>query len=477
MKVSSFVRVGHELVPAEVELSLSPGLPQFQFSGLPDTALKESSLRIRAALREQGFDLPQAQTILVHVKPTFIKKTSRGLDLAIAAALLWETGQLALPDNDAPLVYGELTLKGEVVQPDDLEEAPILEDAKSLVITGKDPRPLPFATTQIATLQELIRDSDFVSASQAPLLERPRAKIAALSESAAEIAAVVAAGEHSLLLAGPPGSGKSTLVDAIPTWISQPDETEFAEARKIWRAHRKDLNWRPVLKPHHSITPLAMIGGGASLWPGEITRAHAGVLVMDELLEFHPEIQESLREPVEVGSISLVRAGSSRIYPARVLLLATTNLCACGNFVPRKNSAMCRCPKPVRRKILTRLTGPFVDRFAVIALTDSWDKEKEIAVSEVEEKVNLAIATRAARGQRVPNARLLPDVIEETLEPFVRNHILRSAARSRRRKTAVLRVARTVADLRGSQSIGVEDLEKAGGLCVETHRLLEEWRE
>ncbi|RYZ76172.1 MAG: competence protein ComM, partial [Proteobacteria bacterium] len=338
MKVSSFVRVGHELVAAEVELSLSQGLPSFHFTGLPDAALKESALRIRSALREQGFDLPQSQSILVHVKPTYIKKTSRGLDLAIAAALLWETGQLALPpDGESPVLYGELTLKGEVVQPDDTEEA-LLEEGAAIV-TGKDSRPLPFASRQIEKLSDLLREPEVVPEAQVQYGLRPTTKITNLSRSAAEIAAVVAAGEHSLLLAGPAGSGKSTLVDSIPTFINDPDELEFTEARKIWRASRRNLNWRPILRPHHSITPLAMIGGGASLWPGEITRAHAGVLIMDELLEFHPEIQESLREPVESGSISLVRAGASRTYPARVLLLATTNLCACGNFVPRKSVA------------------------------------------------------------------------------------------------------------------------------------------
>jgi magnesium chelatase family protein len=475
MKVSSFVRVGHELVSAEVELTLSAGLPNFHFTGLPDVALKESALRIRAAIREQGFEVPQAHAILVHVKPTYVKKTSRGLDLAIAAALLWETGQLALPEGKTPILYGELTLKGEVVQPDDMEEA-LFPDGETL-LTGKGPIGLPFDSYQIETLADLMLPLTLEKASQTQPCDRPEVRVPSLSESAAELAAVVAAGEHTLLVAGPAGSGKSTLVENIPALISDPDEVEFAEARKIWRASRKTLSWRPVLRPHHSITPLAMIGGGASLWPGEITRAHAGVLIMDELLEFHPQIQEALREPVESGSISLVRAGASRTYPARVLLLATTNLCACGNFVPKKGSATCRCSKQVRTKILTKLTGPFVDRFAVIALTDGWGKEKEVEVSEVRARIQRASETRLARNQKVPNARLLSEVIEESLDPFLRNHVLAHAARSRRRKAALLRVARTAADLRGAEKIELDDFDVAQRLCVETHRLLEQWRE
>lgn len=476
MKISSYVRVGHELLKAEVELSLSPGLPQFQFTGFPDVALKESALRIRAAIREQGFEIPQAQSILVHVKPTFLKKTSRGLDLAIAAALLYETGQLALPDEGVvPVMYGELTLKGDVVQPDDTEEIHLDE---GVLTTGASSSPLPFATMQIEKLVDLVRGPVWVEPSERLAYERPCARVASLSESAAELAAVVAAGEHSLLVAGPPGSGKSTLVENVPAWIADPDEADFAEARKIWRAGKKSLAWRPVLRPHHSITPLAMIGGGASLWPGEITRAHSGVLIMDELLEFHSDIQEALREPVEAGSISLVRAGASRTYPARVLLLATTNLCPCGNFVPRKkNIGRCRCPKPVRQKILNRLTGPFVDRFALIALTDTWDEEGSVPVGVVAEQVAVAAAMRASRGQSVPNARLMPEVIEDSLEPFARDVLLKRVVRSRRRRAAVLRVARTVADLRGSERVEPDDLETATRLCVDTHRLLEDWRD
>ena len=475
MKVSSFVRIGHELVPAEVELSLTPGLPQFIFIGLPDAAQRESALRVRAAIREQGFELPQAQAILVHIKPTFLKKTSRGLDLAIAAALLWETGQLALPDGDdvLPCLYGELTLKGEVVQPDDLIEAP---EHNVMITTGLSRSPLSFATLQIKNLAELMTNGTLVAPIENFVFQRPRLTVRELPAPAAELAKVTAAGEHSLLLAGPSGSGKSTLADQLASWIEAPTLEQIKEVRHFWSTKSEKLVWRPVLKPHHSITPLAMIGGGSSLWPGEITRAHNGVLIMDELLEFHPEIQESLREPVQSGLISLVRAGASRTYPARVLLVATTNLCACGNFVPRKKSIMsCRCAKAVRRRILTRLTGPFVDRFALLALTDDWEKSTFVPVTEITESVERAIEFRKSRGQIVPNSRLAPELLEESLSDFDRTHILKSAARSRRRKSALLQVARTLADLRLSKQINSEDLERARALTVETHRTLEDW--
>ncbi len=362
MKVTSFVRVDHKLVAAEIEVSLVPGLPQFSFIGLPDAALRESALRIRAAIREQGFELPQAHQILVHIKPTFERKTSRGLDLAIAAALLYEMNQLVRPDL-TPVLYGELSLKGEVVQPDDAVDA----ELEGVMITGVSEHPLPFVSRQISRLQQLLEESTPKAASSEFDLVRPALKITTLPRDAAEIAKVVAAGEHSVLLAGPAGSGKSTLAESIASLIEAPTIEQIKEVRPYWSARNERLAWRPVLRPHHSITPLAMVGGGAALWPGEITRAHNGVLIMDELLEFHSEIQESLREPVENGVISIVRAGNSRTFPARVLLIATTNLCKCGNFVPRKIRRPCRCPRGVRQRIFTRLTGPFVDRFAVVA--------------------------------------------------------------------------------------------------------------
>lgn len=472
MKVESLVRVGHALIKAEVELSLVPGLPNISIIGLPDQAIKESVLRIRSAIRAQGFELPHAQQILVHIKPTFQRKTSRGLDLAIAAALLWEMGQLSLPD-ETPVLYGELTLKGEVVQPDDLGEAPAIARP---IITGKAPTKLQFVTRQIASLAELIENIELTKPADGIDFTRPTPTVKTLPRRAADFAKVSAAGEHSLLLVGPAGSGKSTLAENLPAWIEEPTFDTIKDVRPYWSKKEEALTWRPVLRPHHSITPLAMIGGGSSLWPGEITRAHGGVLFMDELLEFHPDIQEALREPVESGCISLVRAGTSRTYPARVLLVATSNLCACGNFVPRRElSVKCRCVKAVRQKILTRLTGPFVDRFAVIALTDEWNVDDSVPIEEIAQDIARAIAYRKARGQIVPNSMLTPEVIEDSLGDFEHTIIDRISARSRRRRAALLRVARTLADLRESAAISHEDLEQARILTVQTHRTLEEW--
>lgn len=479
MLVHSYIRVGQELVPVEVELNLIPGLPQISFLGLPDAALRESAIRIRSALREQNFTLPQSQQILVHLRPSHLKKTSRGLDLAVAAALLWETGQVPYPtDTGLPCLYGELTLKGEVLRPDDMDE--IHPPPQEPIWTGKgEEASLPFAVRRIQELKDLATGSVLLAPAQERTWRRPAVGARRFPKAAAEVAGIVAAGEHSALFAGPPGSGKSTLAEAIPSWIAEPEPDAFQIARRLNRQVGRDISWRPVLKPHHSITPLAMIGGGSALWAGEIARAHGGVLIMDELLEFNSEIQESLREPVEQGLITIVRAGGSRTFPARLLLLATTNLCACGRFVPKRQGVACRCSRKVRQRTLGRLKGPFADRFAIMSLTDEWSETADDSIPSgmIAARVQKAIAQRMQRGQNKPNAFACEDAIEATLTDWQRKTQIMGLRLSRRRKAALLRVARTIADLDGSEVIGNRHLERAVHHTQHAHRLLEEWQD
>lgn len=484
MKVRSFIRQGSELVPVEVEINLLPGLPQISFLGLPDAALKESSLRIRSALREQGFHLPQAQQIVVHLKPTHLRKSSRGLDLAVAAAILWETEQLEIPEwlRENPYFYGELSLKGEVVVPDDLPDVELKED--NVIVTGalETDFPMRFRRLVLRELKELFAPEIREARTEPPKFHRPVLEVDDFPELAARLITVVAAGEHATLIAGAPGSGKSTVADAISSFLDEPDIVTFQTSQRVARAFGRQLTWRPLVRPHHSITPTAMIGGGINPWPGEISRAHGGVLVMDELLEFHPDIQEALREPIETGIISIARGGHVRNFPARFLLLATTNLCPCGEFTPTKNQGRCRCSRTVRARALQRLTGPFVDRFAIFTLTDDWStKDKpgtRVHRDQIRDEVNRAIFFRQTkRAQNEPNSRLTEAALEKWLGDFQMRFGLPEVLRSRRRRVAILRVARTLADLRESEKISNHDLDEAAALCVRTHSLLQSWRD
>jgi magnesium chelatase family protein len=223
-----------------------------------------------------------------------------------------------------------------------------------------------------------------------------------------------------------------------------------------------------------------MIGGGSRLWSGEIARAHTGVLMLDELLEFAPRIQDFLREPVETGEIQISRAGKNRTIPAEFILIATTNLCPCGRFVPKKADDTCRCSRLARRRVLSRLSGPFADRFAIIAYTDQWNEgKKQTSVQAIIENVQSATEFRVQkRRQAEPNSRIGTTELRESLTAFQRQQILAPlVGQSLRREQAVLRVARTFADLRSSIGIGNEDLNKALQLCFHSHQLLDQWRE
>jgi magnesium chelatase family protein len=482
MRVVSYMRQGLELVPVQVELTLAPGLPQILFLGLPDMAVRESALRIRSALRKQGFRLPPAQQVLVHLRPNHLRKTSKGLDLAVAAALLWETEQippLPPPNSLPPVLYGELTLNGEVEAPDDAAEL----ESDQVVITGVLREPLGVSTRSVPNLAALKTAANLLEVPAASLVElaRPSPKVSSFSQPAADVATVVAAGEHAALFAGPAGSGKSTLADSVPAWLDAPHGEDLRWAKIFARSAKSLKVWRPIVRPHHSITPLAMIGGGAGgrVFAGDISRANTGVLILDELLEFHSEIQEAMREPIETGTIAISRFGISREFAARFLLLSTTNLCHCGKFVPRTDTA-CTCSKRNRQKILSRLSGPFADRFAILAYSDTWEKKGDAVSScEILSSVQKASEFRLrTRGQTRPNAYLHPADIEATLSSFQISQCLQVLDMgSRRRRDAVLRVARTCADIALRETIDHEDLDKALSLSFRGHKLLEDWRE
>ncbi len=473
MKVISFMRQGFELVPVEVEVSLSPGLPQIAVMGLPDTIIRESTARIRSALRQQGFELPAAKQILVHLRPTHLKKSSRGLDLAIAAALLWETGQIPNPNSDQkiPAVYGELSLKGEVIRPDDLEDLPP-EFGNNGVLTGEGGA-LGFPTLCLRDLRGMESPRCVDGVREALQLTPPALPEIRIAEDAAGIIAASVVGHHHLLLAGPPGSGKTTAAELVHALLDVPDEKTFSQSRRIHRSYGETLAWRPLVQPHHSVTPIAMIGGGLPPHPGEITRAHGGLLIMDEFLEFQPQVQEALREPLEDGEIRLARGGFHCRFPADFLLVGTSNLCPCGRYLPGRNT-FCRCSRNQRQSYFSRLRGPFVDRFPLLAFTVDWGKDLNVPTAAIHENIQKALRfQREQRQQTIRNSQLTDENILADLTRFQRQNLLPGMTRSRRRYLALLRVARTFADLDGSKAIENRHLEKSREVTVRTFTEIE----
>jgi magnesium chelatase family protein len=452
MKVTSFYREGLRLCPMEIELTLIPGLPQIKILGLPDTVAKESIDRIRVALKAQGFVWPKARQIMVQLHPVHVKKSSLGLDLAIAAAYLWETGQVELPDQN-PVLYGRLTLSGEVQAPADISEILGVDS----VFTGPVSGAASFDLKCLTVLKDIFSPVLVNKTEKNSSFVRPLIPDINLDPTTARLLSIASTGEHSLLLAGQAGSGKTTAARLLYCLLTDPSESTFRESEIVARSFNEKIGWRPLAQPHHTTPAISMVGGARPPKPGEITRAHGGLLLLDEFVEFDSHVREALREPIETGRISVSRVGERIEFPADFLLAATSNLCKCGKYYP-ENDSECTCDEKARVAYIKRLSGPVLDRFAILYFTKRWFKDQlTVEAKKIFEEVKRARAfAKESRRQEIVNSRLDPAIIFESMNSFVKNELLPQSFESARRYQSVLRVARTIADLSQSpQVLGV----------------------
>jgi magnesium chelatase family protein len=488
--ILSRTQQGLEAPLVRVEVHAGGGLPAFSIVGLPETAVKESKDRVRAALANCGFELPPGH-ITVNLAPADLPKEGGRFDLPIAIGILVASGQLpAQPFADCEL-YGELSLSGDlhairgalptalqgaraghvlILPGGNLAEAALVQHGR--ILGAGHLLEVCGHARGIEPLKEAVRPQWTHSPARGPDLADVRGQAGA--RRALEIAA---AGEHSLLFMGPPGSGKSMLAQRLPGILppmSEDDALETAAVRSLATSAFRLEDWRrrPFRSPHHTASAIALVGGGSRPRPGEISLAHNGVLFLDELPEFDRQVLEVLREPLESGQVAISRAARQASFPARFQLLAAMNPCPCGHL--GDPTANCRCAPERIAAYRARISGPLLDRIDLHVEVPRVRAEDITAAGPSEASHAVAGRVAAARDRQVrrqgrSNARLqsvdvVGTIVADSAALALLDRAMRQLALSARAYHRVLRVARTIADLAGSEHVAIEHVAEAVSL-------------
>lgn len=492
-KLTSCALKGVDGLIVTVEVDISNGLPSFDLVGLPDSSVRESRERVRSAIKNSGFPFP-IKRITVNLAPADYKKEGAYYDLPIAIAILCCMGVLAQESLDSHMIVGELSLDGRVqsvkgilpiacaAKDANLKQClvPISNATESALVKGID-------TIGVSSLNEAVLHLtaenpckivkfNTKNYSQNPMTTLDFSDVKG-QENVKRALEIAAAGNHNLLMIGPPGSGKTMLAHRLPTILPDLSFDESLQVTKIYSIcgeisnHSHIMTKRPFRSPHHTTTPSALIGGGKIPKPGEISLAHQGILFLDEFLEFNKNVLQTLRQPLESKDVTISRVNSAVTFPANFMLVASTNPCPCG-FYP--DDIKCQCSSQSVRQYLRKLSGPLLDRIDIHIETLAIPYDKLISHSsessrDIRRRVENAIKIQKIRYKKesiMYNCELSPQLIEkycylgQEQKDLLKNafNALNLSARSYHK---IIKIARTIADLDNSNRIELFHLTEA----------------